>query len=197
MTANNEMERKIGELQGILSSVPNQMAQMWERLENASHDRIAGDAELQNQIKVLQLTLNMVNKDLDSLKDDFKELSKSLDRSKCLVHESTLNEITMKVNTLQSSLDALARIFESDGEEPVSLVTKLKHIARIMRIDHNGESFMINEMNKRLNDLEEDVSEYSESRKSALGVAKTIAVHIAKIVGAIVVAYILIWLGLK
>lgn len=189
------LERKIGEVVGVLSPIPNQLGRLFERLDTESQERLSGDANVKSDVRSITQSVEQLTKSLQSLQTEVSNLKLSVGAVKCAEHTETINNMNKTLDDIKFKVKDLARLLElRDGNSPVT--ESVADLKRIFKLE-DGDSKWANSVNEALENLEDQMENINKGGKSLWNFTKYIGGHIITIIITLIIAYLLVTLGFK
>lgn len=189
------LERKIGEVVGVLSPIPNQLGRLFERLDKESQERLSGDANIKSDVRSITQSIEQLTSSLKALQDEVSNLKKLFGGVKCIEHTETINNMNKTFDEIKSKVKDLTRLLElREGNSAVTeAVSDLRRIFKLV----GGDSKWVSSVNESLENLESQMEGINKSGKSLWNVIKYIGGHIITIIITLIIAYLLVELGWK
>ena len=189
------LERKIGEIVGIISPLPNQLNQLFERLDKESRDRLSGDASIVSDIRSITQAVSQLSKNFQFFQNEILNMKTTIGSVRCKEHNTTISNISINLDDIKQKITDVVRILElRDGKSNlIECVTDLKRIFKLKQ----GDSDWVVDMDKAIKTLQNNFESISDNKKSITSVFKYIGGQILTIFITLLIAYLMIRFGLK
>lgn len=171
----NSLDRKIGELVGLFSSIPDQINLIFEKLDKEKENRTEQD-------QALLLELRSAAEELKRILERVSELETRTKEIRCDEHLKAIDKLKKDVSVTASVAKDLIRILEIKN-------------GRSKWVDEIDKSIKGNyqDLSQKIGRLKTKVEELSKTRKDI----KTIFKWIGEKVATIAITLLIAWLALK
>lgn len=199
MSVNNEdlrsLERKIGEIVGIISPIPNQLGRLFEKLDKETQDRMSIDSDITSNYKSIGQTITQLSSTLQNAQNDINNIKSSVGNIRCEEHTVTIVNINNILDEIKLKVSDLVRLLEvRDGKSTIT--ESVNDLKRIMKLKQ-GDSDWVDNVNDSIETLQEQVKSIINNKKSITSVIKYVCAHIISIIITLMIAYLMLYFGLK
>jgi len=165
----SSLERKIGEIVGLLTPIPGQINTIFAKLDEEKEVRSDNDAKI---------------------KSDLRSVKEQADRS-----EAQLNALQQKTGNIRCSDHA--KSLEEMRVELANFANLSRDIIRLFNVNSEGRSRWVDDTERDVGDLKTKVENLREGKKTLKDFAKKILDKVVTIAVTLLIAWLALKFGLK
>jgi predicted nucleic acid-binding Zn-ribbon protein len=176
------IDRRIGEIAGMISPIPDQLSNLFQKIDVEKDQRTAIDSEIKSDLRSIKEAYDRLLENVKAINRKTAEIDMVISRIKC-------DDCSEKINIIERRMSP---ILES-----------VKEMNRILSI-LNGESRRLDSLDHELSILREDVDKLSKivegitnKERTIYDTIKWIGVKIVELLISVGTVYLLLKLGLK